>query len=113
MSKRQRIPEGHQRFFFAIDKEDAIRLQIRARFHGLSRLKLFKILADGYLNQDPDLMKYVHKAIESNEIQSKRARNLTKELYTSGIQESQNLGLSDEDKENIFDILENVSPFAD
>jgi hypothetical protein len=113
MSKRQRIPEGHQRFFFAIDKEDAIRLQIRARFHGLSRLKLFKLLADGYLNQDPDLMKYVHKAIESDEIQSKRARNLTKELYTSGIQESQNLGLSDEDKENIFDILENVSPFAD
>ena len=113
MSKRQRIPEGHQRFFFAIDKEDAIRLQIRARFHGLSRLKLFKILADGYLNQDPDLMKYVHKALETDEIQSKRARNLTKELYINGNQESKSLGLSDEDKENIFDILENVSPFAD
>ena len=84
MSKRQRIPEGHQRFFFAIDKEDAIRIQIRARLHGLSRLKLFK-----------------------------RARNVTKELYINGIQESKNLGLSDEDKENIFDILENVSPFAD
>ena len=113
MSKRQRIPEGHQRFFFSIDKEDAIRIQISARFHGLSRLQLFRILADGYLNQDPDLMKYIHKALEKNEIQSKRARKLSKELYTNGIEKSANLGLSDEDKENIFDILENVSPFSD
>jgi len=113
MSKRQRIPEGHQRFFVSIDKEDAIRIQIRARFHGLSRLQLFRILADGYLNQDPDLMKYVHKALERNEIQSKRARKLSKELYIDGIRESKNHGLSDEDKENIFDILENVSPFSE
>ena len=54
-----------------------------------------------------------NKVLESDEIQSKRARNVTKELYINGIQESKNLGLSDEDKENIFDILENVSPFAD
>jgi len=113
MSKRQRIPEGHQRFFFSIDKEDAIRIQIRARFHGLSRLQLFRILADGYLNQDPDLMKYMHKALENNEIQSKRARKLSKELYINGVEESKSLGLTNEDRENIFDILENVSPFSD
>ena len=85
-------------------------LKIRLRHEGFTQSEFFRAVVTGYIENDEDLIKYIAKYKEKNNIQSKvKARNV-KKMQDKAEQIVNSFGLKEEEIENIFDILEGEFP---
>jgi len=92
---------------FFVDPKTHEDFRIRLHYDGFgSQSYFFKACLFGYLTQNDKFMAYIDSFKEDNQVQSYMKRYKSTKLRKSGQEIKQKLGLSEEDIENIFDILE-------
>ena len=85
-------------------------LKIRLRHDGFTQSEFFKAVVTGYIENDEDFIKYVRKYKKRNNIQSRVKAEKVERMQDRAKQVMNNFGLKQEEKENIFDILEEEHP---
>ena len=94
--------------FYDSDKRYAD-LKIRLSHDGLSQSRFFRGILTGYLSQDPDILNFVDKlkSSQTTKAEDKKRNKETRQLINNGKEAVGKILLSEDDIENIFDILEN------
>ncbi len=110
--KESTIPNKEERvklmFYDSPKRRDDFRVKLK--YDSVRQAEFFRAMVTGYLNDDPDLMKYVEKYKEEMKIHNVQKRNKSKLLRKRARQEKDNFALSDSDVENIFDIIAEENP---
>jgi hypothetical protein len=81
-------------------------LKIRLHYDGLTQLDFFKAVLAGYIESDELFMPYLDKIKESHSKHGKIRKQASKKIYEKSVENKNKFALSDEEIENIFDILE-------
>ena len=105
-------PYGTKRkkvIFYDSDKRFAD-LKIRLAHDGLSQAHFFRSIVSGYLEQDENLLNYIDKVKLQKSPKNKKEIKQTRKLIKSGKDKAVSLGLDEEERESIFDILERENP---
>jgi len=97
---------GQKKINFVINVKKHVDLRIRLRHDDLSQVKFFKAMVDGYLENDALILQYINQYKEKNNIQSIKKREKSMKLIEEGKEELDKFIFSDEELENIFDIIE-------
>ena len=101
-----RYPEDHKGLTFAIEEKKHVDLRIRLRHDDLSQVKFFKAMVDGYLENNDLILQYIKDYKEKNKVQGRVKREKTIKLIEKGKEEAHKFAFSDDELENIFDIIE-------
>ena len=97
--------------FYESDKVFAD-LKIRLAHDSLSQALFFRSLVRGYIEQDEDILNFVDKLKTKDKAQNKKEIKENRKLINDGYKKASLVGLSDEEKESIFDILENETALS-
>lgn len=90
---------------FAITDKQHADLRIRIHYDGLSQVKFFQAILQGYLNRDDLLIEYIEKYKEQNNIHSRKKRKKSLKLTEKGKEKLMEFNLSEKEKQEIFDII--------
>jgi len=86
-------------------------LKIRMYYDGLkTQSEFFRMCVESYLAQNKLFMEFLDDYKINKEVQSKKKVGLSRKLRESGEKLMRDLALTEEDVENIFDILEEELP---
>jgi len=93
--------------FYDTDKRYAD-LKIRLEHDGISQAAFFRGIVSGYLLQDENVLEYIDKLKASKKVGNRDKKEIKqeRELVNSGKETMQKLALSEEEIEDIFDLLE-------
>ena len=91
--------------FSAYEKTSAD-IKLRIRNDNLTQVSWFAGIAKLYLENDPDMLKVMYKVKETARSMGKRKLNRYKKDIEAGQDLMRDLGITDSDKENIFDMIE-------
>ena len=94
--------------FYCYEKESAD-LKIRLRYDGLKQSQFFQAILRLYISQDPEMLKIVEKIKLENRIMGKKKIKKTRELFEKGEKMMEDLGITDSDKQKIFDLIESAA----
>tara|TARA_R100000008_G_scaffold82275_1_gene66381 strand:- start:1083 stop:1412 length:330 start_codon:yes stop_codon:yes gene_type:complete len=100
---------GKKIVFYDSDKRHAD-LKIRLHYDGLTQSAFFRGIVSGYLNQDEDLMSYIHTLKSDLGAQSASKKNKIKNVAQAREETINKFALKDTEIESIFDILEEEGP---
>jgi len=100
---------GKKIVFYDSDKRHAD-LKIRLYYDGLTQSAFFRGMISGYLNQDEDLMNFINRLKDTNNIQSASKKNKIKKMTTARQETIDKFALKGDEIESIFDILEEECP---
>ena len=92
-----RYPADHKNLVFVIEEK---------KHDDLSQVKFFKAMVDGYLENNDLILQYIKSYKEKNQIQSRIKREKSMKLIEKGKEEAHKFAFSDDELENIFDIIE-------
>ena len=102
--------ETKKKIIFTVSSRQKEDFKIRLQYDGLTQIKFFRAIMAGYLEKDPDLIKYLNTFKKVNGIQN----NLQRDKILKGIKKATSIktlfALDDGDVESIFDILEGENP---
>jgi len=105
------IPENHSLVSFIIDDDLHKNLKIRLFYDEIkTQSEFFRYCVESYLGQNPLFMEFLDDYKINKKVQSKKRVNGSRKLRVEGEKILQDLALTDEDVENIFDILEEELP---
>ena len=99
-------PEKKTTFVFKCFEKESAELKIRLRYDGLTQTAFFGSLMRMYISQDPSMMSLVNKIKESQKIMGKTKIYRSEKDITNGQKILVDLGITESDKSNIFDIIE-------
>lgn len=99
---------GKKVVFYETDKRYAD-LLVRLSRDGLNASYFFRAIMTGYIHQDQDMMKFVEK-IQIHRNLGKEPLKNGRILCETGKEALENLKLSEEEIQSIFDILESENP---
>jgi|APSaa5957512535_1039671.scaffolds.fasta_scaffold04977_14 hypothetical protein len=91
--------------FSAYEKTSAD-IKLRIRNDNLTQVSWFSGIAKLYLENDPDMLKVMYKVKENARSMGKRKLNRYKKDIDSGQDLMRDLGITESDKDNIFDMIE-------
>ena len=91
---------------FRIDEKLSADFKLRLRYDNLSQGKFFAGIADLYLKNDPDILKVLHKIKQNNSVMGAQKLKRTKKDFDSAIDTLQELGITESEKQDIFDLIE-------
>ena len=91
--------------FSAYEKTSAD-LKLKIRNDNLTQVSWFAGIAKLYLENDPDMLKVIYKVKENAKVMGKRKLNRAYKDAEEGHSIMEQLGITDSDKENIFDLIE-------
>ena len=100
---------GKKIVFYDSDKRHAD-LKIRLHYDGLTQSAFFRGIVSGYLNQDEDLMSYIHTLKSDLGAKSASKKNKIKNVAQAREETINKFALKDTEIESIFDILEEEGP---
>tara|TARA_A200000159_G_scaffold163712_1_gene190830 strand:- start:183 stop:512 length:330 start_codon:yes stop_codon:yes gene_type:complete len=101
-----RDPKKNVTFVFYCYEKESADLKIRLRYDGLKQSEFFRTLLKMYVSQDPLMLQVVEKIKENQKIMGKKKLKNTKKDYDSSRTMLDDLGITEADKQNIFDIIE-------
>ena len=105
------IPEGHSILSFSLDSKLHENLKIRLFYDEIkTQSEFFRYCVESYLSQDKLFMEFFDDYKINKKVQSKKRVTKSRQLRASGEKMLQDLALTEEDVENIFDILEKDLP---
>ena len=81
-------------------------LKIRLHYDGLTQTDFFKGIVTGYLEKDELLKPFMEKLVKEFSRHGKKRLADSKKLYDRGLENKGKFALSEEEVEDIFDILE-------
>ena len=102
-----RKPKYDAEFKLTFEKEKMVEFKVRLHYDGIHMRKFFRMMMDGYLKQDSDLLNYLTKAKKSYRIHNISRRQKSQRLSELGKQVEKDFGWSEQEIEEIYDILEN------
>tara|TARA_R100000008_G_scaffold62423_1_gene39694 strand:- start:522 stop:854 length:333 start_codon:yes stop_codon:yes gene_type:complete len=107
----KKIPEGHSILSFSLDSKLHENLKIRLFYDEIkTQSEFFRYCVESYLSQEPLFMAFLDDYKINKKVQSKKRVTKSRQLRASGEKILQDLALSEEDIENIFDLLEEELP---
>jgi hypothetical protein len=102
--------KNEKRISFMDTDKRAAEFLVRLKHDGLTKTKFFRALLSGYLNRDPELVGFIERIKENDQIQSKTKSTKIKKIEEKGEKSKNMFGLNKDDIENIFDMLEKEHP---
>jgi len=107
----KKIPEGHSILSFSLDSKLHENLKIRLFYDQIkTQSEFFRYCVESYLSQDPLFMAFLDDYKINKKVQSKKRVTKSRQLRARGENLLRDLSLTDDDIENIFDILEEELP---
>lgn len=103
-------PSGRKKFMFYDTSKRQADLRIRLDYDGMNQSQFFRAMITGYLERDESLLEFLDRYKEINQIQGQKKRGGNKLLTKAGRQVEKEFALSENEIENIFDILEKEHP---
>ena len=80
-------------------------LRVRLRHDGLTQVQFFQSMISGYLNRDPDMMKYVTTVCDSFSKHGRKRIAENVKAIDTGRKIAKNFSLTKAEKENLFDLI--------
>ena len=93
--------------FYDSDKRYAD-LKIRLMHDKISQAQFFRSIVTGYIEQDEDVLNFIDKLKQRT--QTKKSIKESRKLITKGKELISDLSLDENEKNSIFDLIENESP---
>ncbi len=101
------IPKTHSVLSFGLHSKLHEGLKIRLYYDDIkTQSEFFRMCVESYLNQDKLFMEFLDDYKINKKVQSKRKVNKSRKLRGKGEKILKDLALTEEEIENIFDILE-------
>ena len=91
-------------FYDTADRQ--ARLRIRCQYDGFSQSQFFRMMLTGYIENDLAIVEYIDKYKSKNGLQGKTKREKIKRMHKKLQVTERKFNLSDNEIENIFDIIE-------
>lgn len=99
-------PNKNVKFVFYCYEKESAELKIRLRYDGMTQSGFFRALLEKYVNKDPAMLEVVEKIKQEKTSMGKKKLNKTRKDYESGQALLRELGITDSDKQDIFDMIE-------
>jgi len=107
----KRIPDDHSILSFSLNSKLHENLKIRLFYDQIkTQSEFFRYCVESYLSQEPLFMAFLDDYKVNKKVQSKRRTTKSRKLRGKGEKMLQDLALTEEDIENIFDLLEEDLP---
>ncbi len=103
---KEHKPDKVVKFVFSVYEKVSADLKLRLRYDNLSQVKFFAGIVKLYLENDPDMIKVIHKVKEHAQVMGRKKLNRTNRDIKKGYDIMEQLGITPSDKENIFDMIE-------
>ena len=94
------------KFSFYCHEKQSAELKIRLKYDNLRQTEFFLAILDMYTSQDPLMVSIVEKIKTERRCMGRASIKRSKEDYLAGTKLLRDLGISEQDKEDIFDIIE-------
>ena len=105
------IPPENSILSFSLNSKLHENLKIRLYYDQIkTQSEFFRYCVESYLEQDPLFMAFLDDYKINKKVQSKKRANKSRKLRETGEQLLKELALTEEEIENIFDILEEDLP---
>ena len=101
-----RDPKKNVTFVFYCYEKESADLKIRLRYDGLKQSEFFRTLLKMYVSQDSLMLQVVEKIKKQQKIMGKKRLQKTRKDYSSSDFLLEDLGITDSDQQNIFDMIE-------
>ena len=103
-------PLTRKKFMFYDTEERQADLRARLHYDGMNQSHFFRAMISGYLEKDPDLINYMDRYKEAYQIQGINKRQESKRIFIKGEETKKKFALSDNDIEDIFDLIAEEHP---
>ena len=67
--------DTRKKLMFYDTEENLAKLKIRCQFDGFSQSQFFRVMLEGYINNDESVLEYIRKSKEKYNIQGQQKRN--------------------------------------
>jgi hypothetical protein len=91
---------------FSAYEKTSVDMKLKIRNDNLTQVSWFAGIAKLYLENDPDMLKVIYKVKENAKAMGKRKLNRAYNDAEEGHSIMEQLGITDSDKEDIFDLIE-------
>ena len=102
-------PKKIVRFVFSAFEKTSADFKLRLRYDNLSQTRFFAGIVKLYLENDEDMLRVMYKVKENANSMGKQKLRRTMKDITKGEDIMEKLGITDSDKEDIFDMIETDS----
>jgi len=107
-----RDPKKNVTFVFYCYEKESADLKIRLRYDGLQQSEFFRTILKMYVEKDPLMLKVVEKMKISSRTMGLKKINKTSKDYQSSRAILKELGITESDKQDLFDVIErNISEY--
>ena len=103
---KEHQPNKVVKFVFSAYEKLSADLKIRLRYDNLSQTKFFAGIVKLYLENDEDMIKVIYKVKQNAAVMGSKKLNRTKKEIEKGKEIMEQLGITESDKESIFDMIE-------
>ena len=98
--------ETRKKLMFYDTEENLIKLKIRCQFDGFSQSQFFRVMLEGYINNDENILHYIESCKEKYNIQGQQKRNKINSISKKKQEVEKKFALKNDEIENIFDMIE-------
>tara|TARA_R110001583_G_scaffold6502_1_gene32969 strand:- start:153 stop:488 length:336 start_codon:yes stop_codon:yes gene_type:complete len=98
--------ENEKRIVFTDNLHRHTKLVLKLKYLNITQAKFFRHIITGVLTEDPRVMNYTEEIATRSKERKKKAERLT----AKGIQDYNDLGFSDDEVEDLFDVIEAEFP---
>ena len=103
---KEHQPQKVVQFVFSVYEKTSADLKLKIRNDNLTQVSWFAGIAELYLDNDHDMLKVMYKVKQNARVMGKRKLNRCKKDIEKGKDIMRELGISESDKQNIFDMIE-------
>jgi hypothetical protein len=103
---KEHQPHKVVQFVFSVYEKTSADMKLKIRNDNLTQVSWFAGMAKLYLENDPDMLKVIYKIKENARSMGKRKLNNYKKDIEKGQNIMKELGITDSDKQDIFDMIE-------
>ena len=103
---KEHQPQKVVQFVFSVYEKTSAAMKLKIRNDNLTQVSWFAGMAKLYLENDPDMLKVVYKVKENAKAMGRRKLNRAKKDVEEGYSIMEQLGITDSDKQDIFDLIE-------
>lgn len=104
------MADTNKKIIFTVKERTKVDFKLQLQYDGMTQVKFFNAILDGYIGKDPDLHNYLSNFKKEKKIQSGEQRRRIKDNIKNAKKVENKFALADDEVENIFDILEQEHP---
>ena len=91
-------------------EENLVKLKIRCQFDGFSQSQFFRVMLEGYINNDENILRYIENCKEKYSIQGQQKRNKINSISKKRQEVEKKFALKNDEIEDIFDMIAEEFP---